>query len=90
VFLYARAAIVRLLWVSEELGDLKTMTTAFSTHLESVYSLETFYGDQTLENLIEHAKSYDEQLSTFNFIYSLTETDEEIAVDDEESDTEEA
>ena len=93
VFVYARAAILRLLWVSEELGDLKTMTTAFSEHLESVYSLETFYGDQTIENLIDHARSYDEQLSTFEFIYSLTENDEETDVDDDEesgTETEEA
>ena len=90
VFVYARAAIVRLLWVSEELGDLKTMTSAFSQHLEAVYSMEMFYGDETLESLIDHARSYDEQLSTFEFIYSLTENDkEENPVDDEESDTEE-
>jgi len=89
VFVYARAAILRLLWVSEELGDLKVMTTSFSQHLESVYNMEMFYGDQTIENLIDHAKSYDEQLSTFEYIYSLTDNDQETDADgDEEPDTE--
>ncbi len=87
VFVYARAAIARLLWVSEELGDLKTMTDAFSQHVEAIYSMEMFYGDQTLEDLIEHARSYDEQLKTFEFVYSLTENEETPVDDDEEADS---
>ena len=66
------------------------MTNSFSQHLESVYNMEMFYGDETLESLIDHARSYDEQLKTFEFIYSLTENDEEEnPVDAEESDAEE-
>jgi hypothetical protein len=86
VFLYARAAILRLLSVSEELGDLQLMTQAFADHLESVYSLETFYGDQTLGSLLEHAESFNEQLATFEDIYSLTQEEkeeEELPAEDE-------
>jgi hypothetical protein len=36
-----------------------------------------FYGDQTLGALMEHAVSLNEQLETFEFIYSLT-TDEDV------------
>ena len=87
VFAYARAAVVRLLWVSEELGDLKNMTSSFSNHLESVYGMEMFYGDQTLQDLVDHARSFDEQLETFEFVYSLTEKEQETQIDD---DTDEA
>ena len=73
VFFYARATVTRLLFISEELGDLQTMTNSFSNHLKSVYELESFYGDQTLAALLEHAVSFNEQLETFEFIYSLTE-----------------
>ena len=72
VFLYARSAISRLLYVSNELGDLKDMVDSFSNHTESVYQMEMFYGDQTLEELMNHAQSFNEQLETFEFIYSLT------------------
>ena len=75
IFIYARAAIVRLLSVSEELGDLQEMINAFAAHTKSVYELEMFYGDQTLENLMHHAVSFNEQLETFEYIYTLTETD---------------
>ena len=72
VFIYARSAISRLLYVSNELGDLKSMVDSFSNHTESVYQMEMFYGDQTLEDLMNHAQSFNEQLETFEFIYSLT------------------
>tara|TARA_R100000315_G_scaffold62443_2_gene44031 strand:+ start:1820 stop:2170 length:351 start_codon:yes stop_codon:yes gene_type:complete len=73
LIIYARAAIVRLLAVSEELGDLQTMINNFAGHVKSVYELEMFYGDATLEHLMNHAISFGEQLETFEYIYSLTE-----------------
>ena len=73
VFAYARAAITRLLFVSEELGDLQNMINAFATHTKSVYELESFYGDPTLQYLLNHAVSLNEQLESFEYIYSLTE-----------------
>ena len=92
VFVYARAAIIRLLSVSEELGDLSQMTNSFASHLQTVYELDTFYGDETLNGLLQHAISFNEQLDTFEYIYSLTE--EENPTDDrtveEEEDAPEA
>ena len=86
VFVYARAAITRLLFVSEELGDLQDMIDAFAKHVKSVYELEMFYGDATLEHLLNHAVSFNEQLETFEHIYSLTE---ETAIETEEESGEE-
>jgi len=77
VFVYAREALARLLSAADEFGDLKEMTDSFSTHLQGVYNLEMFYGDQTLLGLMEHATSYNEYLGTFEHIYQLTETETE-------------
>ena len=76
VFIYAREVVMRLVSISEELGDLQTMVNAFANHLSSVYKLEMFYGDQTLQALLEHAESFNEHLETFEHIYSLTDPDE--------------
>jgi hypothetical protein len=76
LMLYARGMIVRLLSVSEELGDLQQMINSFAIHLKSVYELEMFYGDETLAGLVEHAISFNEYIETFEYIYSLTEADE--------------
>ncbi len=73
VFAYARSVVSQLLSVSDELGDLKTMIDSFAIHSKEVYEMEMFYGDQTLESLMSHANSLNEQLETFEYIYSLTE-----------------
>mgnify|MGYP003135538593 CR=1 FL=1 len=85
--LYVRVAITRLLSISEEMYDFKEMVDALSTHLESVYELEMFYGDETLGALMEHARSFNEQLETFEYIYGLIEEDAEETI---ENDGEEA
>ena len=89
VFLYARYAIVQLLSVSEELGDLQQMVNSFTEHLNSIYELEMFYGDETISSLREHALSFNEQLATFEYIYSLTEEGDELVYDDEEEEDDE-
>ena len=75
-FIYTRSILSRLLFISEELGDLQDMINNFSNHIANVYNLEMFYGDQTLGALMEHAVSLNEQLETFEFIYSLTTDDD--------------
>ena len=77
LFLYVRGVLVRLLSLSEELGDLQTMINAFTAHLQGVYELDSFYGDETLHALLEHAISFNEQMGTFDYIITLTEEEEE-------------
>ena len=60
-FVYTRSILSRLLFISEELGDLQDMINNFSRHIRNVYNLEMFYGDQTLGALMEHAISFNEQ-----------------------------
>mgnify|MGYP005813085397 FL=1 len=84
IFVYARSAIARLLFVSEELGDLQQMVDSFAKHLKTLYELEMYYGDQTLQNLLDHAISFNEQLETFEYIYELTEEEEADIVDHDE------
>jgi hypothetical protein len=73
LIIYTRGAIIRLLSISEELGDFQQMVNAFAKHLKAVYELDMFYGDETLQGLLDHAVSFNEQLDTFEYIYSLTE-----------------
>lgn len=37
--------------------DLIEMVVGFKNHLKAVYSLESFYGDETLKALMDHAGS---------------------------------
>jgi len=81
---YARYAIVQLLSVSEELGDLQQMVNSFIAHLQSIHELEMFYGDETIKELLEHAHSFGDQLATFEYIYTLTEEGAALIEDDTE------
>ena len=76
MFTWLRAALSRLVSFSDEMGDLRDMTGAFSAHVSSVYGLESFYGDETLQGLMEHARSYKEQLDTFEYIYDITDKEQ--------------
>ena len=75
VFVYARNVVSNLLRVSDELTDFQIMISSFVDHLRSVYELDSFYGDQTLEALLEHAKALDEQIEMFEYVYYLTEAE---------------
>ncbi len=88
VFLYARNAILQLLSVSEELGDLKEMANSLAEHTKQVYELEMFYGDDTLQHLMDHARSFNEYLDTFEYIYSLTEEEEQTEIKEIEIESE--
>ena len=85
IFAYARSAITKLLTVSEELGDLHQMLDSFSKHVQGIYQLDMFYGDETLKYLMEHAAGLSEQIEqNFEYIYSLTEESREEEITEEE------
>lgn len=76
IIAYTRKAITELLSISEELGDIQEMVNSFASHVKGVYEMEMFYGDETLNALMNHAVSFGEQLQTFEYIYSLSTTNE--------------
>lgn len=73
LFVYLRMTLVRLLSISSELSDLSKMSTAFMKHVTAVHDLEMFYGDETLQGLMEHAKAYTEILKTFDYFIELND-----------------
>ena len=59
----------RLLRVSDNMDDLLDSLTTYSNHLEQVYGMDTFYGDQTLGDLLEHSKEVVDDVMSFNDTY---------------------
>jgi hypothetical protein len=47
----------RLSIVADNSSDLIELVSSFSDHVKAVYSLDAFYGDETLEGLMAHARS---------------------------------
>lgn len=83
----------RLLLVSNNISDLVSVVFNYRNHLKTVYELEAFYGEPTLETLLKHSVALSEVLEEFEDIYSLSvdeeEQEEEENFDDDESATSE-
>ena len=58
---------------------------SFTDHVESIYELEMFYGDENLEKLLIHSKELINSFIDFQGMYS----DVEIEVEVEEEETSE-
>ena len=69
LFVYSRNVAQRLVLISTEIDDLRAAAASFASHVKSVYDMEMFYGDQTLQALMDHARSFREYMDEFDFIY---------------------
>ena len=69
--IYLRWLLKKLLFLSENIGDMMASMTTFSEHVEAVHELETYYGDTTLGNLIQHSKELVKDIELYKEIYSL-------------------
>ena len=54
---FSREQSRQLSTVADNSEDLLEMIVGFKQHLKAVYSLDTFYGDETLKALMDHAGS---------------------------------
>ena len=75
-FLYCRFLLKNLVTLSESMKDMKTMFDGFRVHVESLHELEMFYGDTSLQAMIEHSKFVVDQIDQYK--ESLSLTDQEI------------
>ena len=77
LFVYSRNVAQKLVMISQEIDDLRAAAGGFSEHVKKVYELEAFYGDQTLQALMDHARLFREYMDEFDFIYITEEEDAE-------------
>ena len=85
LFLYSRNVTSRLARIADEIGDLREEATSFATHARSVYELDMFYGDRTLQSLMDHAVAFRDYMGEFDYVYLLDQQEQ----NDEEDQSEE-
>lgn len=60
--------------VSDNVGDLVDIIQSYRNHLKKVYELEAFYGDETLQGLLEHTNAVRALLEEqYGEVISITE-----------------
>jgi len=70
---FARKSSGRLTIVASNIDEIMSALENFENHLETLYEMETFYGDETLHSVLMHAKGITEFLSEFEDIYELSD-----------------
>ena len=86
---YSRRLVVDLSDISQEVEEVITDLKVYHNHVENIYNLETFYGDETLRALLEHSKTVSERVGNFTTLFSQIE-DEEVTEGIEEEIDEQA
>ena len=54
-----------ILYLRDNLEEFAYMHTQFSEHIEEVYNMEMYFGDETLVALLEHSKFTKERTEEF-------------------------
>lgn len=81
---YISKLLAKILFVSQNLTDLVDLLTTYRNHLQRLFQLEMYYGDETMQFLIKHTKSLLDVLEDYSDIYLMTEPIE-VGEEDEES-----
>ena len=81
---YTRSLVKKFVFLSENIDDLFYGLASYSDHLEALYEMETYYGDETLEKLIQHSKNIVKEVNNFKDVYTLEEEDEEVEQEEED------
>ena len=55
----------------DNVGELSSSCDDFVSHLESIYEMEMFYGEETLKKLLEHSKELREEVMIFKEDYTI-------------------
>ena len=76
---YISKTLKKLLFVSDNIGELIVSINKYMVILDYIYSLEVYHGDETIESLMEQTGALLSEMEKFEGIYSLT-----TSVEDEE------
>lgn len=79
---YVYKLLKKLVFISDNIEDFLEILEDYSSHIESVYNMETYYGDATIEKLLEHSKEIVNEVKSYKDIYELIYDNE---VEDEET-----
>ena len=81
---YVVALLRKLFFFAERINELRMEVLDFLERLKSLYSMEMFYGDETLKALITHTKHLKDKIEEFEDFYELLYEEEDFEEEKEE------
>mgnify|MGYP001472707949 CR=1 FL=1 len=73
LFFYVKWLLNTVAAINEDVSIISTTIQGFLIHLQGVHELETFYGDQTLKNLLIHSQDLVKQLEDIDLVLNTNE-----------------
>ena len=68
---YVRGLIRVMYQMTVDVQQMEDKMVEFSKHLDNVYDMEMFYGDETLQQLIRHSKEVVDSISNFRNLFEI-------------------
>ena len=81
---YVRELLVRFKFYSENTTELFTNLQEYTDHLERVNQMEVYFGDPTIQGLLEHSRDVTVTVAEYLDIFSLEEEDLDAQEEEEE------
>lgn len=75
--MYSRWLIKILKTREDDVNELADDVAKYVGHVKGVHDMEMFYGDQTLQSLIEHGTQMIQKVEGFDFLLNQEDTAEE-------------
>jgi len=68
---YIRGLLRVMYQMTVDVQQMEDKMVEFSKHLDNVYEMEMFYGDETLGQLIRHSKEVVDSINQFKNIFEI-------------------
>ena len=81
---YIRKLLDKFLFISQNLGDLVRFVGNYKKHLKTVFELDMYYGDETLQHLLAHTQTLENVLEEYEDVYSISMPLDDTFLDEEE------
>ena len=81
---YIRELLIRFKFYSENTGQLFINLQEYTDHLERVNQMEVYFGDPTIQGLLEHSRDVTLTVPEYLDIFSLEEEDLDAQEEEEE------
>ena len=65
---YVRWLLKTIKVINEDIFSVSDLIEEFRAHLETIYGLEMFYGDETLRALLEHTSQLSDKLDNLDLV----------------------
>lgn len=74
---YVRWLLKTVAAINSDVESVNQMVEDFVDHIQAIYDLEMFYGDDTLKTLIGHARELSNNLKELDLILNNEEVDDD-------------